>query len=262
MNYIDTHAHIYLEEFDADRAAVIQRAKSAGVSHIILPNVDSETIPTLLELEANEPTFFHAAIGLHPTSVKENYQEELAIIKKQLDSRSFCAIGEIGIDLYWDKSYINQQIEVFEQQLEWAIAYDLPVIIHVRNAFPEALTSVQKLNCDGLRGIFHSFGGSVNDAETIMQFGGFKLGINGVVTFKNAGLAETLKTIPLEYIVLETDAPYLSPVPFRGKRNEPAYLSYIVEKLAEIYQEPRNNIIKKTSENALQVFKTIIFATD
>lgn len=262
MNYIDTHAHIYLEEFDDDRKAVIQRAKSSGVEHIILPNVDSTTIQAMLDLEASEPTFFHAAMGLHPTSVQANYLQELTLVKKQLDSRSFCAIGEIGIDLYWDKTYIKEQIEVFEQQLEWAITYHLPVIIHVRDAFPEALASVQKFNCGGLRGIFHSFGGSAKDAETIIHFDGFKLGINGVVTFKNSGLAETLKTVPLEYIVLETDAPYLSPVPFRGKRNEPAYLSYIVDKLAEIYQEPSDIILKKTSENALQVFKTIIFATD
>jgi TatD DNase family protein len=262
MNYIDTHAHIYLEEFDADRAAVIERAKAAGISHIILPNVDNTSIKPMLELEASEPGFFHAAMGLHPTSVQANYQEELALIKSQLEKQSFCAIGEIGIDLYWDKTYIKEQIIVFEQQIQWAIDLDLPLIIHVRDAFPEALASVQKLNCEGLRGIFHSFGGTIKDAETIMEFGGFKLGINGVVTFKNSGLAETLKSIPLDYIVLETDAPYLSPAPFRGKRNEPAHLSYIVDKFTEIYQQPRDFILKKTSENALHVFKTIIFATD
>jgi len=259
---IDTHSHIYLQEFDEDRGEVILRAKSAGVEHIILPNVDSTTIQPMLDLETSDPDFFHAAIGLHPTSVKDNYQEELALVKQQLDNRSYCAIGEIGIDLYWDKTYIKEQILAFEQQLQWAIDLNLPVIIHVRDAFPEALASVQKLNCEGLRGIFHSFGGTWKDAETIIALGGFYLGINGVITFKNSGLAETLNHIPLDYIVLETDAPYLSPVPFRGKRNEPAYLTYVIDKLTEIYKQPKETILKKTTENALQIFKTIIFATD
>lgn len=258
---IDTHAHIYLEEFNDDRAIVIKEAKAAGVEHIVLPNVDSSTTQAMLDVEASDPVFFYSAIGLHPTSVKENYQEELDLVKQQLESRPFCAIGEIGIDLYWDKTFLKEQIIVFEKQLEWAIKYDLPVIIHVRDAFPEALRSVQKLNCYELRGVFHSFSGTLEDAQTILHLGRFKFGINGVVTFKNTNLKNILQHIPLEYVVLETDAPYLSPVPYRGKRNEPKYLLQIVEKLSEIYNESNENIIKKTGENALQVFKTIIFAT-
>jgi TatD DNase family protein len=225
---IDTHAHIYLEQFNEDRTLVVRRAKEANIKPIILPNVDSSTTQSMLELEKSDPCFFHAAIGLHPTSVDTNYQDELEQVKKLLEHHSFCAIGEIGIDLYWDKTQLKEQIEVFEQQLEWAIQYKLPVIIHVRDAFPEALQSVKKLNCPELQGVFHSFGGSLEDAQTILNFDGFKLGINGVVTFKNSNLKETLQHIPLEHIVLETDAPYLSPVPYRGKRNEPKHLKEIV----------------------------------
>lgn len=251
---IDTHAHIYLPEFDEDRTAVIDRAKAVGISHIILPNVDSKTIDSLIKLETSMPNFFHAAMGLHPTSVKSDWENELAIIKTQIDSRSFCAIGEIGIDLYWDKTYLKEQIIVFEKQLEWAINLNLPVIIHVREAFSETLACVKKMNCKHLRGVFHSFGGSLAEAEAIMKLGGFKLGINGVVTFKNSGLKDYLASIPLEMLVLETDAPYLSPVPFRGKRNEPMHLLQIVEKLADIYQVTNETIRKKTYENSLQIF--------
>lgn len=254
---IDTHSHIYLPEFDGDREEVITRAKAAGVTHIVLPNVDRETMPAMLALEATEPNFFHAAIGLHPTSVDKEFIPELELVKQELDRRSYCAIGEIGIDLYWDKTFFKQQKAAFEQQLEWAVEYDLPVIIHVRDAFPETLGIVEQFNCDKLRGIFHSFGGSVADAEKIISFGGFKLGINGVVTFKNSGLAAVLEQVPLEYIVLETDAPYLSPVPHRGKRNEPAYLQLITAKIAEVYKEPVENIVKKTRENSLEVLKRL-----
>jgi TatD DNase family protein len=259
---IDTHAHIYLNDFENDRSAVIERAKQESVHHIILPNVDSNTTEQMLRLEASDPLFFYAAIGLHPTSVKDNFNIELALVKAQLEKHNFCAIGEIGIDLYWDKTYIEQQKIVFKQQLAWAIEYHLPVIIHVRDAFNETIEIVREYNCPELRGIFHSFGGSLHNANEIIALGGFKMGINGVVTFKNSKLAETLASVPLEYIVLETDAPYLTPVPFRGKRNEPAYLSYIVAKLAEIYNESPETIRKKTTENASEVFKTIIFATD
>lgn len=255
---IDTHSHIYLPDFDLDRAEVIFRAKEAGVTHIVLPNVDAETLPQMLALEATDPQFFHAAIGLHPTSVNADFAAELALVKQELDRRKYCAIGEIGIDLYWDKTFYPQQKLVFEQQLEWAIQYDLPVIIHVRDAFPETLEIVERYNCPSLRGIFHSFGGSVDDARRIMSLGGFKMGVNGVVTFKNSGLSQVLQIIPLDYLVLETDAPYLTPVPHRGKRNESAYLSLIVSKLQDLYQQSYESIVKKTTENSLEVLKILI----
>lgn len=254
---IDTHAHIYLSEFDEDRTAVIDRAKAVGVKHIILPNVDSQTIDSLIKLETSIPNFFHAAMGLHPTSVKSDWENELDIIKTQIDNRSFCAIGEIGIDLYWDKTYLKEQLIVFEKQLEWAINLNLPVIIHVREAFAETLASVKKMNCKALRGVFHSFGGSLAEAEAIIELGGFKLGINGVITFKNSSLKDYLASIPLEMLVLETDAPYLTPVPFRGKRNEPMHLLQIAEKLADIYKETTKTIREKTYENSLEIFNSI-----
>jgi TatD DNase family protein len=256
---IDTHSHIYLPDFDEDRRDVILRAKEAGVTHIILPNVDRETIPAMLDLEAQEPSFFHAAIGLHPTSVNANFFKELELVKQELNRRPYCAIGEIGIDLYWDKTFFKQQQAAFEQQLEWAIEYELPVIIHVRDAFTETLDIVERNNCDKLRGVFHSFGGSEADAKRIMDLEGFMLGINGVVTFKNSGLSKVLESVPLDYIVLETDAPYLTPAPHRGKRNEPYYLSLIMNKLVEVYCESYISIEIKTDKNALNVFKKIKF---
>lgn len=255
---IDTHSHIYLPDFDVDRDEVVARAKAVGVSHIVLPNVDAHTLPQMLTLEASNPQFFHAAIGLHPTSVTATFAEELSLVKQELERRPYCAIGEIGIDLYWDKTFYEQQKAVFEQQLEWAIEYDLPVIIHVRDAFSETLEIVERYNCAKLRGIFHSFGGGVEDAHRIMSLGGFKMGINGVVTFKNSGIAAILESVPINYIVLETDAPYLTPVPYRGKRNESAYLPLIVSKLAEVYQQSFDSIVKKTTENSLEVLKILI----
>lgn len=254
---IDTHSHIYLSDFDEDRVEVIERAKAAGVKHIILPNVDSETMPAMLALEALDTNYFSAAIGLHPTSVKEDFIKELELVKQELNRRPYCAIGEVGIDLYWDKTFFKQQKAAFEQQLEWAIEYDLPVIIHVRDAFLETLEIVEQFNCDKLRGIFHSFGGSVEDAKRIMALGGFKMGINGVVTFKNSGLAGILESVPLENIVLETDAPYLTPTPHRGKRNEPAYLQLIINKLSEVYGQTYDYVVKKTTENSLEVLKIL-----
>lgn len=257
---IDTHSHIYLDDFDTDRDEVVLRAKNAGVSHIILPNIDSSSTQRVLSIEATAPYFFHAAIGVHPTSVKADVEQELAHVEQQLRQHNFCAIGEIGMDLYWDKTYLEEQKIAFKQQLLWAIKHQLPVIIHVRDAFAETLRIVYEYNCPELRGIFHSFSGSLNVANEIIALGGFKLGINGVVTFNNAKLPQTLAKIPIEHIVLETDAPFLTPAPFRGKRNEPAYLSYIVNKLSEIYFCPQEKIIKKTTENSQEIFKTITFA--
>jgi TatD DNase family protein len=252
---IDSHSHIYSSEFDSDRLEVIARAKAAGVEHIILPNVDRETLEPMLQLEATDMDYFHAAIGLHPTSVNTDYLNELLWVKSELDRRSYCAVGEIGIDLYWNKTSINEQIAVFEQQLQWAIDYNLPVIIHQRDAFEKTIVCVEKFNCKQLRGVFHSFGGSLEEAKRIMALGNFYLGINGMVTFKNSTLSHMLAHLSPENLVLETDAPYLTPVPYRGKRNESAYVKLVAEKLSGVFNISVENIADITTNNALTLFK-------
>ncbi|MEA4976284.1 MAG: TatD family hydrolase [Paludibacter sp.] len=252
---IDTHAHLYAEEFDSDREAVIERAKAAGVTNIILPNIDSSSLDAMLKLEEHYPGYCHAAIGLHPTSVNADYQRELSLIESELKRRSYLAIGEIGIDLYWDKTYIKEQILAFQQQLKWALAYNKPVIIHVRNSFRETMQAMEPFKNSGLTGIFHSFGGTFEEATEIIEFGGFLLGINGILTFKNSMLGDVLKQIELRHIVLETDAPYLTPVPYRGKRNESAFLSYTAQKIALLQAIPYEAVVKQTTKNALNLFK-------
>ena len=251
---IDTHSHIYSVEFDADRAEVIQRAQSMGVRKIILPNCDSTTLPLMLALEAAYPDYCHATIGLHPTSVKENFAEELALIKSELERGEYMAIGEIGIDLYWDKTLLAEQIIVFKQQVEWALEYHLPVIIHVRDSFRESMNVLAAFKDSGLTGVFHSFTGTLEEAHEIIAFGGFKIGINGIVTFKNSGLAAVLEKIDLKHLLLETDSPYLTPAPHRGKRNESAYVSLVCEKLASIYNMSVQKIDDATTMNAMELF--------
>ena len=255
---IDTHSHIYSEEFDADRHEVILRAQKIGVKQIILPNCDSGTMPQMLALEAAYPGYCHAAIGLHPTSVKENYKEELALIKSELERREYLAIGEIGIDLYWDKTCIAEQTYVFKQQLEWALEYHLPVIIHVRDSFRESMDALKPYQNSGLTGVFHSFTGTLEESKEILAFEGFRLGINGIVTFKNSGLAAVVENIELKHLVLETDAPYLTPVPYRGKRNESSYVSLVCAKLAAIYQVSVEEIDQVTTANALELFSKLV----
>lgn len=255
---IDTHSHIYSEEFDSDRAEVIARAKAAGITKIILPNVDSESLPRMLQLESEYPGYCFAAIGLHPTSVKENYAEELAIVKKELERREYVAIGEIGIDLYWDKSFLKEQIQVFVQQIEWALEYNLPVIIHVRDSFSETMQVLEQFRGKGLEGVFHSFTGTIDQAREIIEFGGFYIGINGIVTFKNSGLDAVVLQIDAQYLLLETDAPYLTPAPFRGKRNESEYLTLVATKLANTFNMNFNQLTKITTENAYKLFKKLI----
>ncbi len=252
---IDTHSHIYSEEFDADIAEAIERAKNAGVTKIILPNIDSESLPLMLSLEANYPTFCFAAIGLHPTSVNENYQQELNLVKSELERRKYIAVGEIGIDLYWDKTFLPEQIVAFQQQIEWALEYNLPIIIHIRNSFRETMDAMQPYKDKGLKGVFHSFTGSLDEAEEMLEFGGFLLGINGIVTFKNSGLAEIVSKIDIQNIILETDSPYLTPTPYRGKRNESAYLALICKKAAEIYGLSTDEVSEITTQNSLKLFK-------
>ena len=255
---IDTHSHIYSEEFDSDRNEVILRAQKAGVTKIILPNVDSESLPRMLQLESEYPGYCFAAIGLHPTSVKENYAEELAIVKKELERREYIAIGEIGIDLYWDKSFLKEQIQVFVQQIEWALEYNLPVIIHVRDSFRETMDILEQFRGKGLEGVFHSFTGTIDQAREIIEFGGFYIGINGIVTFKNSGLDAVVEQIDAQYLLLETDAPYLTPTPFRGKRNESEHLTLIAAKLATIFNINFNQITEITTKNAYKLFKKLI----
>ena len=251
---IDTHSHIYSEDFDADRGEVIRRAQEAGVTKIIMPNVDSESLPGMLETERMFPDVCLAAIGLHPTSVKENYLDELALVKSELERRKYMAIGEIGIDLYWDKTFYTEQVFALQTQVQWALDSNLPVIIHVRDSHKETIEALQPFKNKGLRGVFHCFTGSSKEAEEIAELGDFMLGIGGVVTFKNSGLAGNLKDIPLTKLVLETDTPYLAPVPFRGKRNEPAYTAFICNKLAEVYQVSVKEIDEITTRNAEKLF--------
>lgn len=251
---IDTHTHLYSEEFDDDRAQVIERAKSNGVEQFFLPAISSEYHQKMIELETAYPKNIFAMMGLHPTYIKpETYKKELEIVKYYLDQRPFCAIGEIGIDLYWDRSHLDIQQEAFRQQIDWAIALDRPIVIHSREAFSETFEILEEKKHPKLRGIFHCFTGNIEHAQQAIALG-FLLGIGGVVTFKNGKIDQFLKEIPLEHIVLETDAPYLAPVPFRGKRNEPAYLEYIIGKLVDIYQKPYTEIDLQTTKNAKNIF--------
>ncbi len=252
--FIDTHTHLYTKQFDEDRTETIERAVEAGVETFFLPNIDQNSIESMLSLEEQYPNRCHAMMGLHPCSVNENVEEELAIVKNNLDKRSFVAIGEIGIDLYWEKKFFAQQEMAFKQQITWAKEADVPIVIHCRDATPEVLRILRECKDEKLRGIFHCFGGSVSEAQQIIELG-FLLGIGGVLTFKKAGLDETLKEISLDNIVLETDSPYLAPMPYRGKRNESAYIKLVAEKLAEVKEVPLAEIAKITSINAMRIFQ-------
>lgn len=256
MTFIDTHSHLFLEEFADDLPEVIDRAKIAGVSKIFMPNIDCSTIEAMLKVTKQYEGYCYAMMGLHPTSVNENYREELAEMKRLLDlPNSYAAIGEIGMDLYWDKTFLKEQTEVFDTQIQWALEYGLPVVIHSRESFDEVYSVIKNYSDTGLTGIFHSFTGTLNEALKLLEFGSFKLGVNGVVTFKKSTLPEVLKYVPLERIVLETDSPYLTPVPNRGKRNESANVKDTLIKLAEIYQQDVEMVAKVTTESALSVFK-------
>ncbi len=254
MMLADTHAHLYLEQFDEDREAMMQRASESGVARVYLPNIDSRTIEAMLAVEAAYPGRCFPMMGLHPCSVKEDYERELSIVRYWLEQRPFCAIGEIGIDLYWDKTFFEAQQNAFLTQVEWALEYDLPIIIHLRDSFDEVVNLLKPIKDKRLRGIFHCFGGTVQQAETAISLG-FLLGIGGVLTYKKSGLDETLKHIGLEHLVLETDSPYLTPVPFRGKRNESAYVRIVAERLAEVKQENMEVIAEQTTRNALKIFE-------
>lgn len=251
---IDTHTHLYANQFEEDRAEMIQRAIDAGVEHFFLPNIDLDSIQGMYDLETAYPGKMHAMMGLHPCSVAADYKEALKSIKQELDRRSFVAIGEIGMDLYWDKTFRKEQEEAFLTQVEWAEELDLPIIIHSRESTQLLIDILKDYGVGRSKGIFHCFGGSYEEATQIIDLG-FKLGIGGVLTYKKSGLSEVLEKIPSVHLVLETDAPYLAPVPKRGKRNESAYLEHIAQKLADIKQVPIETLSKITSENALSIFK-------
>lgn len=257
MKLIDTHCHLYLDDFDPDRDALIAAAVDSGIDRILLPNVDVSTVDRMHQLADTYPAFAYPMMGLHPTSVNGGYVDELRKIESYIPTRPYCAIGEIGIDLYWDKTYLKEQKIVFEEQLKWSIDLNLPVAIHTRDAFPEVFDSIHKVGKDKLTGVFHSFSGTEEDLAEIKQMRGFKLGINGVVTFKNATLADVLSKASIEDIVLETDAPYLSPVPYRGKRNEPVYIWKTAEKIAQVYQLSLEDAVDITARNSLSLFQMV-----
>jgi TatD DNase family protein len=253
MRFIDTHSHIYDTGFQEDLDAVMASAKSAWVEKIYMPGIDSTCIDGMMDMEIKYPGICIPMMGLHPCYVKENYQEELAIVEGWLAKRKFAAIGEIGLDYYWDKTFAKEQQLVFEQQMQWGLDLGLPINIHTRNAMGETIELVKPFAKKGLKGIFHCFSGSKESAQQIIEMG-FLLGLGGVLTYKNAGVAEAVVDIPLEFLVLETDAPYLPPVPYRGKRNEPAFMIEVAKKLAEIKNIPLHEVAEKTSENAERVF--------
>lgn len=251
---IDTHTHLYSEEFDQDRKETIQRAIDKGITEFYLPAIDSETHEKMLALENEYPKQMHAMMGLHPCSVQPGtWEKELAVVKKYLEQRSFCAIGEIGIDLYWDKTTLEIQVQAFEKQIDWAIEKDMPIVIHSRESFDEIFEVLERKKHPKLRGIFHCFSGNLEQAEHAIRLN-FYLGIGGVVTFKNGKIDQFLHQIPIEKIVLETDSPYLAPVPYRGKRNESAYIELITGKLVDIYKKDFSVISQITTENAKKVF--------
>jgi len=256
MTIIDTHSHIYLSEFDSDRARILQNAHNEGVKQIIMPAIDSSTHESMMKIETENPGTCFAMMGLHPCSVKENFREELKIAKGYFEKRAFKAVGEIGLDFYWDKTFTNQQYDAFHEQIEWALQYNLPIVIHSRNAIDECIAVVKGHQKGKLKGVFHCFSGSKEQAQQIIDLG-FYLGIGGVVTFKNSGLDEVVKTVDLKNILLETDAPYLAPVPFRGKRNEPAYLKYVVQKIEQLKNITVIEIAAITTHNAEKLFGKI-----
>jgi len=254
MKLVDTHTHIFAQEFDEDRALVVERAINAGVEYLILPNIDVQTIDSLLVLCDEYPTLCKPALGLHPTSVEDDFEHTLSIIKEVIKANKNCvAIGEIGIDLYWDKTRLKQQQAAFKVQLQWALDMNLPVIIHQRDSFDEILFTLNEFGSVLPKGIFHCFGGTLQQAQAVIDKG-FLLGIGGVITFKNSKLKEVLLHIPIQKIVIETDAPYLTPAPFRGKRNEPSYLPYIVDILADIYKLTTDEVAAITTQNAIDIF--------
>jgi TatD DNase family protein len=253
MQLIDTHTHIYLQEFDTDRDEAVQRAVQNGVVKLLMPNIDIDSAYQMLSVENRYPGICFPMIGLHPTSVKEDFKSQLDKLENLAANNKFYAIGEIGIDLYWDQSHLNEQIIAFKRQVAFAIHKGLPVVIHSRDSFPQVFKALEKFKGSGLKGVFHAFTGTLKDAEKAIEMG-FKLGIGGIVTFKNSGLDKVVKQTVPENIVLETDSPYLAPVPHRGKRNESSYLCLINNKIAEIFGLTPEKTASITWSNSVQLF--------
>jgi TatD DNase family protein len=253
MTIIDTHSHVYLPEFDQDRETIVERADKAGIIRILMPAIDSTTHENMLKVEKHFAGKCMAMMGLHPCSVMEKYDVELGIIEQHLSKKKFVAIGETGLDFYWDLSFKDQQYEVFQQQISWALQYNIPVVIHSRNSIDECIEMIQKNQDGSLKGVFHCFSGSLQQAKKIMELG-FYMGIGGVITFKNSGLDLVMKEAGLSNVILETDAPYLAPVPYRGKRNEPSYLNYVVDKLASVTTASVEEVSEITTANAQKLF--------
>jgi len=251
--FVDSHSHIYSADFSLDRDEVITRALEAGVERIVLPNIDSSSIKPLMDLTDTIPGLFFPLVGLHPTSVKEDFRKELQILEYWLGKRKFYGIGEIGIDLFWDKSFLEEQIEAFNTQLSWAKSRNFPVVIHVRESFNEVMEQLKKAHTPELKGVFHSFTGSLEQAEQIIELG-FKIGVNGIITFKNSDLGETIQKIDPRHLLIETDSPWLAPVPHRGRRNECSYVVTIAEKIAQLHNTSLANIAAITSKNAKELF--------
>ena len=253
MILTDTHTHLYSEQFDPDRQEVVERAMAEGIGRFFLPAIDSTYYKRMFALKNAYPESIHLMAGLHPTHVKSDFKKELKVVEEMLDMGDFVAIGEIGIDLYWDKTLLKEQQEAFRTQIGWAKSRGLPIVIHARDSFKEIFDIMDEMQGEDLKGIFHCFTGTENDARRIIGYG-FKLGIGGVVTFKNGGIDKFLEKIDLKHLVLETDAPYLAPKPLRGKRNESSYLVYVVRKLAELYDLPETRIAEITTDNSKEVF--------
>jgi len=253
MNITDTHIHLYAEEFDKDRGDLIEQAQKTGINRFFMPNIDSTSIVKMMDLQHKYPGICFPMMGLHPCSVKENYKEELKTVEEWLSKEHFYAIGEIGIDLYWGKTFIKEQEFAFKKQIEWAHQYKLPIVIHSRDSFNEVYQCLLDMKSHEPRGIFHCFSGTVEQANKVIDLG-FYLGIGGVVTYKNSGLDKVVEAIDLKHLVLETDAPYLAPTPFRGKRNQPDYILNVAEKIAEIKETTVQDVALITTQNAMKVF--------
>ena len=258
---IDTHSHLFVEEFSEDRAEVMLRAREAGITRILMPNIDAASVAPMLEVCAAYPDFCYPMLGLHPTEVKDGFRQVLVDMKSLLHSNGaystspFIAIGEVGLDFYWDDTRKKEQIEVFSSQIEWACEMNLPLAIHSRSAFDELYSVMESFRSRNISGVFHCFSGSEDEARKLLSFDGFYLGIGGVVTYKNSTLPSVLAGVPLERLLLETDSPYLAPVPKRGKRNESSFIPYIANKLAEIYSCPVEHVAAVTTANARKLFK-------
>ena len=254
MPFIDTHSHIYLPQFDHDRELMLQRAREVGIEKIFLPNIDLASIPLIHKLCDEHPRMCYPMMGLHPCDVKEGFEVVLVQMRALFSQRKYIAVGEIGIDLYWDRTTLPMQIDAFRAQILWAKELQLPIVIHARDSFDEIFSVLDELNDDRLRGVFHCFTGTNEQARKVIEYGGFMMGIGGVLTYEKSGLDAVVANIPMEYLILETDSPYLTPKPFRGKRNESAYVRFVAGRLAEVSNISMEEIGSITSENALRMF--------